>query len=333
MTGHRHARKTPAPSHPEGVGRIKDQTPAFGAPCLIRLANLEFRTCRRPRRLRPVTCVLAIVLTLAVTHASTVPADQAPAVDSEANLIRNGGFDKRAEAGPHPAHWQPVDNLVWHWVDAPDDEDRGKVIKVDTDVNQKQAYRWWVQRFVHGGGLDAAPDKAETAPPKYDTIAGLDGGFYWSHWIPVRKGGAYRVYLDAKGPASLVFMRGYEEKPQLFFADEHPSVQQRFRKARAESEVDEKGRPKVYRLRYIYTTKFKVGGSKQWKTYTHDLPRHPNSRQITEDVRWVRVMLYPHWPPGVYWYDNVRVVEVDPDAQQADPDAEEADYEEGKVVR
>jgi len=282
---------------------------------------------------RAAAFTLACGLAVAAAHGKTVPPDQAPAVDSEANLIRNGGFDAPAEDAAHPAHWQSVDNLVWRWIDAPDEEDRGKVIKIDTDVKQKQAYRWWIQRFVHGQGLAAAPEKAKTTPPKYDTIAGLDGGFYWSHWIPVKQGGAYRVYVDAKGPASLVFMRGYEEKPELFFADEHPSVQEVFRKARGESEVDERGRPKVYRLRYIYTTKFRVGGSKRWKTYTHEMPRHPNSRQITEGVRWVRIMLYPHWPPGVYWYDNVRVVEVAPDAQQADPDAEEADYEEGKVVR
>lgn len=268
-----------------------------------------------------------------VAHGKKVVVDDPPAVDGEANLIRNGGFEDAADDATHPAHWQQVDNLVYHWTTDPDDADRGRVMRIDTDVNQAQAYRWWTQRFVKGADLDDAPAKQPTTPPKYDTIAGLDGGFYWSDYIAVKPGGAYRIYIDAKGPASMVFMRGYEEKPELHFADEHPAVQQVFRRARGEPEQDEHGRPVQYRLRYIYTTKFHVGGSDRWKTYTHTMPRHPNSRQITEDVRWVRIMIYPFWPPGAYWYDNVRVVEVEPEALQAKPEADEADVEEGKVVR
>lgn len=259
--------------------------------------------------------------------------EDAPPVDSEANLVPNGCFEKPADDETHPAHWQQVDNLVWHWTTDPAAPDRGKVLRVNTDVKQNQAYRWWIDRFVHGKPLDEAPEPAPTSPPKYDTVGGIEGGFYWSHYIPVKEGGAYRLYVDAKGPGSFAFIRGYEEKPPLSFGDEHPAVQQKFRKPRGEPTHDEDGRPIYYRLRYLYTTKVAIGGSDEWKTYSHRMPRHPNSRMITENVRWVRIMLYPHWPAGEYWYDNVRLVEVEPVKQQADPDADEADYEEGKVVR
>lgn len=230
--------------------------------------------------------------------------------DDAVNLLPNGGFDDANAEGDGPAHWQAPDGLVIHWVE---EEARGKVIRINTDVDQGQAYRWWVERYIKGVAVDQAPARAETTPPKYDTIAGLDGGFYWSDPIPVKPGGAYRVFVDAKGPKAKVFIRGYVDKPALSFGDEAPAVQQVFRKARGEPEKTADGRPIRYRLRYIYTTWFAVGGSDDWATYTHLQPRHPNNREITEDVRWIRIMLYPYWPPGTCTFDNIRVVEVPPE--------------------
>ena len=254
-------------------------------------------------------------------------------VNAGTNLIRNGKLDFHDAGAEGPANWQQMDNLVWHWTRDPKAPERGKVLLVDTDVNQGQAYEWWTRRYLDHAPLAQAPQKQATVAPKYDTIAGLDGGFFWSDYIPVKPGGAYRVTIDAKGPASKVFIRGYEKKLPLFFADEVPAVQGMFRRHKGEPETDESGRPVRYRLRYRYQTWFAVGGAEQWKTYTHEKPRHPNSREITEDVRWIRITLYPYWPPGRYWYDNIRVVEMEPDGTQAMPDAEEADLEEGKVVR
>ncbi|MFW6059328.1 MAG: hypothetical protein ACODAQ_04055 [Phycisphaeraceae bacterium] len=236
-----------------------------------------------------------------------VPAEELP--EPSANLIRNGDFEQRAEEGEHPAHWQAIDNLVF-FHEASDDPQRGHVMHIDTDVKQAQAYRWWVERFVHGAPLDEAPPKEPTQPPRYGTVAGLEGGFYWSDFIPVEQGAAYRVYVDAKGPTSKVFIRGYEEKVALSFGDEHAAVQEQFRKARGEPSVDEHGRPVRYYARYLYTTWFPVGGPEQWRTYTHREPRHPNNNPITKKVRYIRIMLYPYWPPGEYRYDNVRVVKV-----------------------
>jgi len=260
-----------------------------------------------------------------------VPAGEAPG--AEGNLLPNGGFETPAEDGTHPAHWQAVDHLVFFWTSDPDAPERGKVMKIDTDVYQSQAYKWWIDRFVHGKPLGEAPAKQPTSGPKYDTIGGLDGGWYWSDFIEIKKGGAYKVYIDVKGPACLVFVRGYDKKVPISFGDEAPAVQEQFRRARGEALNDANGRPIKYRLRYLYTTKFGAGGSDEWKTYTHRKPRHPNSRDITENVRYLRVCIYPFWPAATYWFDNIRVVEVPSDEKQAKPDAEEADIEEGKVVR
>ena len=147
----------------------------------------------------------------------------------------------------------------------------------------------------------------------------------------MKEGGAYRVFVDAKGPPAKVFLRGYIDKPETSFADEHPSVLEVFRKARGKPMVNEDGRQIVHRLRYRYTTWFAVGGSDEWTTYTHEQPRHPNNRDITRRVRWVRVMLYPYWPRGEYWFDNVRVVRVDPGTDRKESATDE-ELETGEVV-
>jgi hypothetical protein len=38
---------------------------------------------------------------------------------------------------------------------------------------------------------------------------------------------------------------------------------------------------------------------------------------VTPDVKYVRVLVLPFWPPGEYYLDNVKLVEVpDPDAKR-----------------
>jgi hypothetical protein len=259
------------------------------------------------------------------------------------NLFPLGDFETPDATGQNPKGWQAIDGLVWQWVsehdsktaagDHPSTRAHNHFLRINTDINQSQAYAWWIDHYIHGKLLSEAPKPAPTRPPKYDTIAGLDGGFYWSEFFPIEPGKAYKVYIDARGPRSQVFLRGYVRELPLSFADESPAVQQVFRQARHEPEVDAHGRPIRYRLRYLYTTWFAVGGSKEWRTYTHIKPRHPTSREITRDVRYLRVMIYPFWPPGVYDYDNVRVVEVPSDPSQARPPADKADLDDGKVIR
>lgn len=228
------------------------------------------------------------------------------------NLIRNGGFEEPNDKGTGPRYWQDVERLVHHWTTDPSAPDRGKIIRIDTDVNQSQAYQWWADHFVRGVSLDKAPAKTPTRPPKYDTIGGLDGGFYASDVIPVKPGGAYKVYVDAKGGTAMVFIFGYDRDDlPLSFGDEQPATQQMFRKARGDPLDDKRGRPIKYRLRYFYRSWFMVGGSPEWQSYTHKMPRHPNDNEMTEDVRFIRIQIYAFWPPGEYAFDNVRVIEVE----------------------
>lgn len=257
----------------------------------------------------------------------------APESKDLVNLLPNPSFEEADEKNESPKNWQEVDNLIFFWTTDPAAPERKKVMKIDTDVNQRQAYDWWFAHYEKKEPLVKAPKKQPTVEPKWDTIAGLDGGFYWSGYIPIKPGRAYKVYVDAKGPGSKVFIRGYDKMEPLFFADENKAVMEEFRIQRGDPLKDEKGRPIRYFNRYSYTTWFPVGGSNEWKTYTHDMPRHPTGRELTENVRYIRIMLYPYWPPGEYWYDNIRVYEVDPAPDSGKRKHDAADVDEGKVIK
>ena len=254
------------------------------------------------------------------------------------NLLLNSSFEQGNADNTGPAHWSPIDGLVYQWTTDINAPGRGKVLKIDTDIYQRQAYAWWIEHFIHGKPLSDAPKKEETTGPKWDTIGGLDGGFYLSDFIPIKDGGAYMVMLDIKGPGCKVFVKGYTQKgkdkvPNNEFADENPAVKELFRKAKNDPLLDEKGRPIKYRLNYGYSFWFPAGGSNEWQTYTHESGKRPNGRDLTKDIKYIRVMLYPYWPATTYMFDNIRVVEVDPPADKAKLEADEADLDQGKVVR
>src|SRR5262245_66524472 len=131
--------------------------------------------------LRRCTAVVALAVGAALVAA---PAQQAK--DEPKNLCPNGDFEKGKDT---PDGWQQSDGLSTFWVDDPDGK-RGKVLKVDTDVLQSQGYEWW-SKIAKGASPKDAPKKEPTTPPKYDTLAGLDGVWYWSDPIPVERDKEY----------------------------------------------------------------------------------------------------------------------------------------------
>jgi hypothetical protein len=226
------------------------------------------------------------------------------AADDEANLVPNGDFETGQIT---PAGWQSVDGLTSFWVQ---DEDpmHGKVLKFDTDVLQSQAYDWWI-KVAEGASPGDAPKKQPTVKPKYDTIAGLDGAWFWSDPIPVEKGKAYWLTLDVKGPPIMVWLVGYPEKPSTAFgADEGAFVEYQKTKKTGQPASQKRGRdPFIHN--YVWRGQLATKGSDGWKTFSRrEKPFRPTAN--TPDVKYVRVLIYPFWPPGTYYVDNVRLVEV-----------------------
>src|SRR3954452_9273104 len=167
--------------------------------------------------MRAIPVVIAVVLAAFV--AAAPPKEAKPKIKPGAkNLIANGDFEAGTET---PTGWQKVDGLTTFWVNDPDGK-RGKVIKFDTDVLQEQGYDWWV-KIADGAKAKDAPKKKPTTPPKYDTLAGLDGVWYWSDFFPIEKGKAYWLTIDIKAGATketpdvMACLMGYDKKESTAF--------------------------------------------------------------------------------------------------------------------
>ncbi len=251
-----------------------------------------------------VTCVLIVLLNLVACPSSgplVASCPDTPVTRGE-NLIPNGDFEKGKDT---PDGWQTIDGLSSFRVDDPDGK-RGKVLKLDTDVLQSQAYEWWAKTLENAEPKEA-PEKHRTAEPKYDTLAGLDGVWFWSDFIPVERGKSYWLTVDVKGPGMKVFMRGYPGKESTAFGADEAAFQG-WLIDRAGKFKNERGRTK-FKQKYIWSAWMPAGGSDQWQTYSRrEMPFSPTNN--TPTVKFVRVMIYPYWPPATYYVDNIKLFEV-----------------------
>jgi hypothetical protein len=256
-----------------------------------------------------------------------------PKVDGK-NLIPNGDFEEGDES---PTHWQTVDGLTSFYVKDADPK-HGKCIKFDTDVQQGQAYEWWVKfakaemmsatlrhfhqdnwaRCIKAPSPKDAPKKLPTVEPKYDTIAGNDGVWFWSDYIPIEKGKAYWLTLDAKGAGMMVWLVGYPERHPVAFGSEAKALIGYLRDEQLPKNAKNERMKEQVIAKYVYRGQMSVGASEKWQTFSRkDKLFKPTS--VTPTVKWVRILVLPFWPPGEYYIDNVRLVEVhDPDAPKGD---------------
>jgi hypothetical protein len=221
-----------------------------------------------------------------------------------ANLVPNGDF----EAGDGtPTGWQTVDGLTTFWV-KDDDPKHGKVIKFDTDVYQKEGYDWWV-KIAKGASAKDAPKKTPTVGDKYDTLAGNDGVWFWSDFIPVEKGTAYWLTLDAKGAGMMVWLVGYPDKTSTDFGADEGAFQE-YLQGKIDKPPEKKRGFEGFLHKYVWKGQLSVGASDEWKTFSRrEQPFRPTAK--TPEVKWVRVLVLPTWPPGTYYLDNVKLVEVE----------------------
>ncbi|HEY7426997.1 MAG TPA: hypothetical protein VH682_22370 [Gemmataceae bacterium] len=221
------------------------------------------------------------------------------------NLVPNGDF----EAGEGtPTGWQTIDGLSTFWVK--DDAAHGKVIKFNTDIYQSQAYEWW-PKLAKGASPKDAPTRIETKGDKYDTLAGLDGVWFWSDYIPVEEGKAYWLTVDVKGPAILTWLVGYPEKGSSAFGSENGAFQDALKESITKKPVEKKRGHDPFIHSYVWKGQMAAGGSNEWKTYSRrKMPFRPTvSAGKPNGVKFVRVMIYPFWPPATYYVDNVKLVE------------------------
>lgn len=204
--------------------------------------------------------------------------DESKSNKKSANLVQNGGFEKGA-ARKGPEGWQRPDGLCSFWTEDPSRP--GKVMKFDTNVLLEE----FRQRREEMKQKDPPPPREKTPPQpgqKYKTVAAHDGVGFVSDPIPVEKGRSYCLSVDCRG----------------------------------ESYLKKKVTPKVFVLGYFelrgaerrgYKAHKNCPAEAKWSTHTMEFNPTARSSQVTH----IRVKLFPYWPPGTYYFDNVRIEAVE----------------------
>ncbi len=217
------------------------------------------------------------------------------------NLLLNGSF----EAGRYwPAGWEPTDGLTLFWV--PGGTDGKRCMRIYTDVLDAQ----WKMRFEEvraavdaaarraGGDPQAlpkspippAPERIPTTAPYYDTVAGLHGVHYRSHYVKVAPRAVYRFSIDARTEVKgepKVFVKGFFDQ-----------------------RMKTKDGTQTVRRDAYQAPIFLDPCDGQWRRYARTF--HPSRSKSTLDKKelkteYLQVQIYAYWKPGSYYFDNARL--------------------------
>ncbi|MEI9998998.1 MAG: hypothetical protein WDO13_07415 [Verrucomicrobiota bacterium] len=190
-------------------------------------------------------------------------------------VVPNGDFEQADPAHPgKPLHWDLPDGLAVRWADAPASDTAGAPL--------------------HGKAIRMDTTLSEQAVVASDAKAGLTqwvfpragpqpiaetyGLSLYSEAQPVAPGKTYRVSFDYradKGTAGKLWFRAY---------------------------ANVNGAKKR-----VYEGTIDCTGGAGWKTFTGVF--HPT--KYRPDAAEFKIMLYAFYPPGVAWFDNVKVEAVD----------------------
>jgi len=242
------------------------------------------------------------------------------------DLVLNGDFTvSQADA---PVGWTRPDNLTVFWVDG-GVHGKGKCLRMDTDVYRSE----WE---AHRKGPQTPVKKTPTTGLKYDTVGGTAGVAVFSHPIIVDAGGCYRVSYDVKGQGEpFVFVLGYWKCGPEHLKDMGEKILFKpvpggpsFSLVAYNTSGEEKRQPQAgdfimcYRRRVV--ARFPAGKEGTWRRYETVL-------QFPDDspIQVALLELYAYWPPGDYWFDNVRVERVTADDLKAHEARREAAGAEG----
>lgn len=189
------------------------------------------------------------------------------------NLVANGDFSAADDGHPDsPAHWDRPDGLGVQWTDAPGG---GKAIRMDTRVSEQDLVAQWRK---------VGETKWDIPHPAMDPVAATYGLSLYSAAMPVEPGRGYRLSYDFQGEPGGVkaWVRGYGEVRK---DAEHPVEHRRMWEV------------------FVNGGVAPAAGADGWRTATQDVHPTKHTPRVTE----MKVMLYAYWPPGVFWFRNVRL--------------------------
>jgi hypothetical protein len=189
------------------------------------------------------------------------------------NVLPNGDFEQADPAHPGKAlHWDLTDGLGVQWTDAPNVPGAPPHGKA-IRMDTAQTEQAMVASYTKAGLTQWVFPK-----PGGDPIAMTYGLSLYSEAMPVVPGKTYRVtfdYLSEKGTAGKLWFRAYAnvngEKKRVY-----------------EGTIDCGG----------------AGGWRQFSGVFHPTKYRPNVDEF-------KIMLFAYYPPGVAWFDNIRVEAVD----------------------
>ncbi len=189
------------------------------------------------------------------------------------SILANGDFEQAdpAQAGK-PAHWELPDGLAVQWTDAPE---------IPGTPPHGKAIRMdtsLTEKAAVASDAKAGLTQWVFPKPADNAIAETYGLSLYSEAMPVVQGRTYRVtfdYLAEKGTAGKLWFRAY-------------------------ADVD--GQKKR-----VYEGTVDCSGTGQWKQFTGMF--HPTKYRA--NVAEFKIMLFAYYPPGVAWFDNVKVEAVD----------------------
>jgi hypothetical protein len=213
------------------------------------------------------------------------------------NLV-NGNFEEAVPGAiPYPKGWAHPDGYCISWITDSMAPEHGKVIMLDTDHAESAARKRQAQlreALAKGTPLPAPPDAARGAG--YDAIAGTYGVSFYSEKFKCKPKQAYKVSFDYRGASAgaKVWVRGWG-----IFAGEE--------RRRYETIVNcyVKGTGWAHFEQAFHPTR-RLGPKDKHADSTQDKDKNATYT----DIAFLRVMLYAYWPPGQYWFDNIKVEEI-----------------------
>ncbi len=189
------------------------------------------------------------------------------------SVLPNGDFERGDPAHPgKAAHWDAVDGLGVQWTDAPILPGAPPHGKA-IRMDTAQTEKAMVASYVKAGLTQWV-----FPAPANDAIAKTYGLSLYSEAMPVVAGKTYRVtfdYMSEKGTSGKLWFRAY---------------------------ADVNGEKKR-----VYEGTIECGGTGTWKQFAgvfHPTKYRPNVSEF-------KIMLFGLFPPGVAWFDNIKVEAVD----------------------
>ncbi len=233
---------------------------------------------RPPCRPLVLSQLLALTATLALASSSSGSTDDVAALP----LLPNGGFEVASPTNAaQPAGWDRPDGLGVQWAEAPADspDTDGRGRAIRMDTAISE--KDMVARW-RAQGLD----QWDIPNPSGGPVAATYGLSFYSDRIPVRSNQAYRITFDFRGAGggAKVWVRAYGQY-------------QGEKRRRFETIVNPHG-----------------GTAAGWKTFSQCF--HPT--RLRPECTEMRVMLYAYWPPGIYWFDNLRIEPVSDEEYRRD---------------